>query len=462
MPNMKVLIIDDEQAICSSLTFALEDEFEVVATTDPAEGVSLLKEEEYDLCLLDLKIRDVDGLEVLEELKSVQPSLVVIIMTAYGSISSSVQAIKKGAYSYLTKPLHMEELFSVLRQAVQFKQLNKKVEYLSQELEKKYAFEGIIGNSPTMKQVFELINKVKDIDSNVLVTGESGTGKELVVRAIHYSGKRKTEHFEVVNCSAIPENLLESELFGHEKGAFTGALYKREGKFQLAQNGTIFLDEIGEMPLALQAKLLRVLQQREVTPLGADKPVKLNVRIIAATNRDLKQAVKEGTFREDLYYRLNVLEIALPPLRERRQDLPLLINHFIHQFNKELNKKITGFSEEAFKWLLNYDYPGNIRELANIVESAMIVEKVDRNGQLFLPRRYAEQAVWQEESGDQVETAIDRLTGLTLKEVEEKLILATLKKNDNHRKKTAEMLGISERGLREKLKNYRESGKKVL
>lgn len=456
---MKVLIIDDEQAICSSLQFALEDEFDVQATTDPYKGLAILKEQEFDFCLLDLKIGAVNGLEILEEIKIIQPSTVVVMMTAYGSISSSVEAIKKGAYTYLTKPLHMEELFSTMRQAVKFQELNKKVEYLSQELEKRYAYEGIIGNSPEIKNVFELIDKVKDIDSNILVTGESGTGKELVVRAIHYSGKRKREQFEVVNCSAIPENLLESELFGHEKGAFTGAMYKREGKFQIAQGGTIFLDEIGEMPLSLQAKLLRVIQQREVTPLGADKPVKLDVRIVAATNRDLKQAVEKGIFREDLYYRLNVLEINLPPLRERRQDLPLLIKHFINQFNKELNKKIEGFSEEALKWLLNYDYPGNIRELANIVESAMIVEKVDKNGLMDLPRRYTKKTAQQGASVDSVEAAADVLAGMPLKEIEEKIILATLKKNGNHRKKTAEMLGISERGLREKLKNYKESGK---
>ncbi|MBD8005530.1 sigma-54-dependent transcriptional regulator [Bacillus norwichensis] len=459
---MKVLIIDDEQAICSSLKFALEDEFDVQATVDPYKGLAMLKEQEFDLCLLDLKIGAVNGLEILEEIKVVQPSTVVVMMTAYGSISSSVEAIKKGAYSYLTKPLHMEELFSTMRQAVKFQELNKKVEYLSQELEKKYAYEGIIGNSPAMKSVFELIDKVKDIDSNILVTGESGTGKELVVRAIHYSGKRKREHFEVVNCSAIPENLLESELFGHEKGAFTGAMFKREGKFQLAEGGTIFLDEIGEMPLALQAKLLRVIQQREVTPLGANKPVKLNVRIIAATNRDLKKAVGEGIFREDLYYRLNVLEINLPPLRERRQDLPLLIQYFIEEFNKELSKRVKGFSEEALKWLLNYDYPGNIRELANIVESAMIVEKLDSHGLMDLPRRYTQKPVHQEEAADSIEAAAERLAGIPLKEIEEKVILATLKKNGNHRKKTAEMLGISERGLREKLKNYKESGKTFL
>lgn len=456
---MKLLIIDDEAAICSSLQFALEDDFDVQTTTDPLEGLQLIKQEEVDLCLLDLKLGHTDGLQVLEDIKSIQPETIVIMMTAYGSISSSVEAIKKGAYSYLTKPLHMEELFSVLKQAVEFLQLNKRVEQLSQELEKRYAFEGMIGTCPSMKKVFELIDKVKDIDSTILVTGESGTGKELVVRAIHFSGKRKKEHFEVVNCSAIPEQLLESELFGHEKGAFTGALYKREGKFQLAQKGTIFLDEIGDMPLSLQAKLLRVIQQREVTPLGADKAIKLDVRMIAATNKDLKKAVEEGTFREDLYYRLNVMEIRMPPLRERRQDVPLLLNHFIAKFNKEMNKKVEGFSEEALKWLINYHFPGNIRELANIVESAMIVVQGKTIQLHDLPNRFIDETKAGGVLRQHVDTAIDTLVGLPLKEIEEKVILATLKRNENHRKKTAKMLGISERGLREKLRCYKESGK---
>ncbi len=455
----KILIIDDEEAICSSLAFALEDEFDVETTTDPSEGIAMMQENEFDLCLLDLKLGAIDGITVLENIKKIQPNTLVIMMTAFGSISSSVEAIQKGAYTYLTKPLHMEELFSVIRQAVQFLQLNKKVQHLSQELEKKYAFEGMVGKSCVMQRVFELIDKVKDIDSNVLVTGESGTGKELVVRAIHYSGKRRKEHFEVVNCSAIPEHLLESELFGHEKGAFTGALYKREGKFQLAQNGTIFLDEIGDMPLSLQAKLLRVIQQREVTPLGANKPIKLNVRVIAATNKDLKKAIKEGEFREDLYYRLNVVEIPLPPLRERRQDLPLLIKHFIQIFNEELGKDVKEFSPEALKWLLNYDYPGNIRQLANMIESAMVIAKGNVIQLSDLPRKYIRDDMLSGGSEEQIESAIDQLVGLTMKEIEERVIIATLKKNDHHRKNTAKMLGISERSLRDKLRAYKESGK---
>lgn len=455
----KILIIDDEAAICSSLQFALEDEYDVKTTINPMEGLEWLKQESFDICLLDLKIGEVDGIQVLGEVKKVQPEILVVIMTAYGSISSSVQAIKKGAYSYLTKPLHMEELFSLIKQAVQFQVLNRQVEYLSQELEKKYRYEGIIGKSPLMKNVFQLIDKVKDIETNVLVTGESGTGKELVARAIHFSGKRKKEHFEVVNCAAIPEHLLESELFGHEKGAFTGAVAKREGKFQLAQNGTIFLDEIGDMTLSLQAKLLRVIQQREVTPLGSDKTIKLNVRIIAATNKDLKQAIQEDQFREDLFFRLNVIEIALPPLRERRQDLPFLFQHFIQTFNQELGKEIKGLASNAHQSLLDYYYPGNVRELANIIESAMVIADGKYIERKDLSEEVKKSHTFVMNQTD-IESNISALVGLPLKEVEEKVILATLQKNEEHRKKTASMLGISERGLRDKLKQYKQSGKK--
>ncbi|WP_314733448.1 sigma-54 dependent transcriptional regulator [Anaerobacillus sp. CMMVII] len=302
-----------------------------------------------------------------------------------------------------------------------------------------------------MKHVFQLIDKVKDVDTNVLIGGESGTGKELVARAIHFSGKRKKEHIEIVNCAAIPDQLLESELFGYEKGAFTGAVSNKEGKFQLAQNGTIFLDEIGDMPVALQVKLLRVLQLKEVTPLGSNKTIKLNVRVIAATNKDLIQAIKDGEFREDLYFRLNVIEINIPPLRERKDDLHVLIYQFIKQLNQELGKDIKGITPEAEKSLLSYDYPGNIRELSNIIECAMVISDGPYIGITDLPPQLRETTRTQliSDSGD-----ITSFVGMTLKELEKRFILETLKANGNHRKKTALMLGISERGLREKLKQF--------
>ncbi len=449
----KILIIDDEPSICSSLSFALEDEFEVKATTDPEQGLQYAKKEQFHLCLLDLKIGNVNGIIILEKLKEIQKDLPVVIITAYGTISTSVEALQKGAYSYITKPINMDELFSTIKQALHYRKLNEKVEYLSQELEKKYRYEEMIAKSNKMDQVFTLIDKVKSVDTNVLITGESGTGKELVARAIHFTGKRKTEHIEILNCAAIPEHLLESELFGHEKGAFTGAVSSKEGKFQLAQNGTVFLDEIGDMPLSLQVKLLRVLQLKEVTPLGSNKSIKLNVRLLAATNKDLREAVDKGEFREDLYFRLNVIEINLPPLRQRKEDINLLIYHFIDKFNKEFNKQIKGLTPEAEAKLLAYHFPGNIRELSNIMECAMVISDGPYIDMIDLPPQLRKVNPTQMTPS---QSDISSFVGLPLRELEQKFILETLKFNQNHKKNTAKMLGISERGLRDKLKQYEQ------
>ncbi len=442
----KILIIDDEEAICSSLKFALEDEYDMYTDTDPVKGIKRLKEKDIDICLLDLKLGSIDGLEVLSEIKNKYPSIIVIMMTAYSSIASSVEALEAGAYYYLTKPLRMDELRSILKKSVHLLELNEQVEFLSKELEDNI-LNKMIGKSPKMRHVFKMIDRVKNIDTSVLVTGESGTGKELIVQAIHYSGNRKNNRLEVVNCSAIPEHLLESELFGHKAGAFTGALNDRVGKFELAKGGTIFLDEIGDMPLELQAKLLRVLQQKEITPLGAENSIKLDIRIIAATNKDLDEAIKNGEFREDLYYRLNVVKISLPPLRKRREDLPLLIDYYLRFFNKELDKNVLEFSPKALEWLLNYDYPGNIRELKNIIEFALVMS----NDKIIELKDLNQQLIQKSHKINNEEAAIESLIGLTLKEIEEKVLIATLAANNNHRKNTAKMLGISERGLRGKL-----------
>lgn len=320
-----VMVIDDEPTICQSLTFALEDEYHVYAFTDPREALPLLERTEIAIVLLDLKIGEYDGMKILEEIKRISPSTIVIIMTAYGSIPSSVEAMRKGAFSYATKPLHIDELEVLMQKAEEVYALQSKVRWLSDELEKVTDNNGLIGESAAMREVFTLIDKVKDIGSNILITGESGTGKEVVARTIHYESKRRNKRFQAINCAAIPSHLLESELFGHEKGAFTGALQRKAGLFVLADGGTIFLDEIGEMDLALQGKLLRVLQERKVMPVGGTEEIEIDVRIVAATNRDLAKEVKENRFREDLYYRLNVIPMHLPPLRERKEDIPLLV-----------------------------------------------------------------------------------------------------------------------------------------
>ncbi|MEW9121545.1 MAG: sigma-54 dependent transcriptional regulator [Thermotaleaceae bacterium] len=444
-----VLIIDDEKNICTSLTYALEDLYTVTTATNPTEGLRILKEHGAHVVLLDLRIGRVSGLDVLKSIKEIDRDIVVIMMTAYGSIDSTIEAIKSGAFTYLTKPLNIEELIITIDKALEFRGLNEKVARLNNELKMKYSYNGILGMGPSMKNIFELIDKLKDVDTNVLITGESGTGKELVARAIHYGGKRNGEKFVEINCAAIPEGLLEGELFGHKRGAFTGADRDSVGKFEFVDKGTILLDEIGDMGLTLQAKLLRVLEQKEFTPLGSNIPIKLKARILASTNRDLKKLMEEGLFREDLFFRLNVIEVKLPPLREKKEDLPLLFNHFMEIYNKEFGKQVKKLSSKAQALLLNYTYPGNIRELSNIMECSVLMAKGDTIELSDLPEK-----VKMGQGTICIDREVDSLIGLSLDEIEKRMIKATLELNHGHRKATAEILGISERGLRNKIKEY--------
>ncbi|NLJ47146.1 MAG: sigma-54-dependent Fis family transcriptional regulator [Treponema sp.] len=447
----RVLIIDDEAAICSSLEFALEDRFRTASATDAEEGLRLASEEAFDLCLLDLRIGENDGIRVLESLRRLPDPPVVIMMTAFGSIESSVRAMRLGAFGYLEKPLNMEALLAAADQALEHRRLHRRVERLSRELEERFGPAGIVGKSPAMRRVFDLVDKLKDVDTTVVVRGESGVGKELVARALHYGGRRRSEPFVAVNCGAIPEALLEGELFGYRRGAFTGALEAKQGKFEYAGGGTILLDEIGDLPLPLQVKLLQVLQQREITPLGRNEPVKVNARVVAATNVNLSEAVEAGRFRSDLYFRLKVVEIHVPPLRERREDIPLLLDHFTAKFSREMRKTIRGFSEDALRFLLAYSFPGNVRELANLVEHGVLMAESPEIGLGDLPgeiRGYSNPRVPTEEE------AIRALAGKSLREVEGRLIRAALERFGGRRKAAAESLGISERGLRNKIEEY--------
>lgn len=453
---MNILIIDDEQAICSSLSFALEDEYTVWTAIDAENGLKLLESEAIDGVLLDLNLGRSSGMDLLRIIKEKKPDTVVIMMTAYGTIESSVEAIKEGAYHYLTKPLNLEEVNLMLKKALTFQQLHQQVQVLSQAVRQQETYAGLIGKSECMQKVFQLIEKVKDIPSNILITGESGTGKELVARAIHFQGSRQNQAFSVINCAAIPEPLLESELFGHEKGAFTGAYQRKQGLFEQTDGGTIFLDEIGEMPLTLQAKILRVIQEKVVTPLGSQATKEVDVRIISATNRNLLEEVAKGNFREDLYYRLNVIPIHVPPLRERKKDVPLLIDHFLTLYSANMNIRTKSCSLDAKKLLYHYSYPGNVRELSNIVEFTVALSEDDVIQLSDLP-----DAVHRKESPSEKSSAKNGLflpEGLALSEVNREYILYTLEKNQGHRMNTAKQLSISERGLREKLKQYsRES-----
>lgn len=454
--NPKILIIDDERAICASLRFALEDIYDTSTSSEPEEGLRLIEEHTFDIVLLDLRLGLHNGLDVLRQIKQKCPAITVIMMTAYASIESSIEAIKQGAYYYIEKPINTTELRLLLAKALEHNRLSSEVRTLQEKLNVQTDRHRFIGKSKAMEHVFSMIERVKDIDSNVLITGESGTGKEVVARAIHNMGKRKHGPLEIVNCAAIPEALLESELFGYEKGAFTGATQKKPGKWAAANGGTLFLDEISEMPLALQAKILRVIQEREVTPLGSNQKIPLDVRIVSATNKQLEQLVAEGTFREDLYFRLNVIPISLPPLRERQEDLLLLLDYFLQKYAREMNKKVKKLSAAARRLLLAYDYPGNVRQLGNIIEYAMALSSSDIITEEDLPEyiQYDSQGTALPASSNTQETVDSIPVGVPMKEIEKRAIAAALDHCGWHRQETARMLQISERSLRDKIKLY--------
>lgn len=446
-----ILIIDDELSMCTLLSLALGQDYEVWYATTAQEGLGILDKNKVDLVLLDLMLGGSDGIEVLKEIKKRNNSVSVIMMTAFGSIPTSVEAIRSGAFTYLVKPLDIEELTVFIQQALSVKQLNDQCEYLTEELKSYSGYHEIVGKSPAIQKVFDMIEKLKDVDTGVMIYGESGTGKELAAQALHQSGRRAQKRFVAINCAAIPESLLEEELFGHKKGSFTGAIQDKKGKFEVADKGTIFLDEIGDMPLGLQGKLLRVLQQKEFSPLGSNEVRKLDVRVVAATNRDLERMVQEGTFREDLYYRLNVISITMPALRDRREDIPLLSGHFLRRFEKEQNRERITVSPEAMAILMEYDYPGNVRQLANILEYAVILSGNGRIETGDLPdavrggRKVAEAPVPLE----------GQLANKTIREVEELMIREALKRNNGRREQTAQELGISMRGLYNKIREYK-------
>lgn len=448
--NRTVYIIDDEPSICVSLQLALKNLYRVKTFTSSLPALANMEAEGADIVLLDLRLGEENGLEVLERIKRIAPNTEVIMMTAFGSIDTSVNAMQKGAFTYLTKPINIEELKVIMQQASNIRKLNEQIYYLSDQLESKSRFDAIIGESAPMQRVYMLIDRVKDIDTNVLITGESGTGKELVARAIHNAGKRYRERFVVVNCAAIPENLLELEFFGYKRGAFTGAMQDKKGKLEQADNGTLFLDEIGDMPLGLQSKLLRALQDKEFTPVGGSTPIKVDTRILAATNRDLPALIAEGRFREDLYYRLNVMEIKLPPLRERQGDIAILGNYLLGKFSAELNKPIRAITPEAKEMLERLPYPGNVRQLANILEYACILCQDGVISKEDFPE-YVTRTDGTGPSGDSID---DYLSSHSLKDIEKRAIEATLQRCGGKRVATAAQLGISKRGLLNKLKEY--------
>jgi len=441
----KILVVDDDLEMCGLLSDVLKGEdFSVTAIHDSFEASKILKKEEFDIVITDLKMKGLKGLDLLEETNKVAPLTPVIIITAFGTIESAIKAMKMGAYDYITKPFQMDELVLTVKKALENLLLKKEVIRLKKEVESKYHFHHIIGKSPLMQKVYDLIERISDTSSNVLITGESGTGKELVAKAIHYNGVRKEGPCIAVNCAAIPETLLESELFGYKKGAFTDAKSDKKGLISEANEGTLFLDEINEMPLTLQAKLLRVIEEREVRPLGDTNSYPIDVRIISTSNRDVESSIKQGRFREDLYYRLKVIDIEMPPLRERKEDIPLLIQHFITKFSNEFKKNISGVSKDALKLLLNYSWPGNVRELENVIQRAMTLSKHE----VILVEDLPAQMV-QEKDEDLIEKGVREK--YTVDQLEKEYIKKVLIEVGGNKSKAADILGLDRKTLYRKL-----------
>ncbi|AEH22993.1 two component, sigma54 specific, transcriptional regulator, Fis family [Thermodesulfobacterium geofontis OPF15] len=438
--SYKILFIDDEINSLKTISVILKKHNYTVFTAQTVEeGISQLQKHKPHCLLLDYRLPGKDGIEMLKWLKKENINIPVIMLTAYGTIEKAVEAMKLGAFHYLVKPVDPTVLLETIKEAI------SKHEILSHQEDISYKFPEIIAKSQAMREIFYIIEMVADSNSNVLITGESGTGKELVARAIHRLSKRKNHPFIVVDCATIPDNLLESELFGYEKGAFTGATERKIGLIELANSGTIFLDEIGDLSLNLQKKLLRFLQEREIQRLGSLNKIKVDVRVIAATNRDLERAVKEGVFREDLYWRLNVVRIHLPPLRERKEDIPLLVQHFVQKFAKENNRPIPTIEPEVLDVLLNYDWPGNVRELANVIERAVILSTSGVISLKHLPKRIL---------GKESKTNDFSLNTLNLLEMEKALIIKALNETGWNQTKAAQLLGISRKQLRTKMKHH--------
>lgn len=435
-----VLIIEDERIMRITLEDALRGAgYEVQSFETGESGFEALKSGFFDIVVLDVRLPDVNGISLIEDIQRLSDAQ-VIVMTAFGTIKDAVQAMKLGAFDYITKPFSLDEFLLIVERAIEVKRLREENIRLRRDINRCYKLPNIIGESESMKRVFSLIEKVAASDITVLIMGESGTGKELVATTIHYQSRRRDGPLVKINCAAIPEGLIESELFGHEKGAFTGALKKKPGRFELATGGTIFLDEIGDLPLSAQAKLLRVLQDKTFERIGGTETIRVDVRIIAATNRNLKEEIKRGRFREDLFYRLNVIPLSIPPLRERKEDIPVLVEYFLKKFNSQCGKHVR-FSSDAMKALLEYDYPGNVRELENIIERAVVLSQGG--------------VVKKEDLPFTLSPADSLLLSEVSSRAEKEHILKVLKLTGGNKTRAAELLGISRKTLWEKLNAYR-------
>ncbi len=454
--DFRVLVVDDEKIQREMLRgFLVKQGFQVVEAEDGAKALEEFRKEPFPLILSDYRMPGMDGIQLLREIRRIDSKAVIILMTAYGTIETAVAAMKEGAYDYITKPIDLDELLLLMRRVEKEWQIQRENQELKAQLKGKFKVDFIISHSRPMEEALNIVGRAAASTATVLILGESGTGKELIARAIHYASARADHPLIKVNCAALPENLLESELFGHEKGAFTGAVSRRIGRFEQANAGSIFLDEIGDLTPAFQVKLLRVLQEKEFERIGSNQTLRIDVRVIAATHRNLEEAVAQGRFREDLYYRLNVVTIRLPPLRERKEDIPLLIEHFLKRHSEKNKRPIRAVSREARELLMRYDYPGNVRELENIIERAVVLCRAEvissQDLPLHLQEGKSEVSLVYEPKGRNLPD--------TLEEIERELIQKALEKSGGIQTQAAEDLGVSERVLRYKMKKYKIKGK---
>jgi len=445
-----VLVVDDDEILRKQVYWALRDSYRLMQATDRTQMNYILQRNSIDLVLLDLHLPPrqktaEEGIKALKEIKRVNPEIKIIVITGDREEETPLNVINDGAYDYFSKPLSLEEMKVVLNRAFYLQDLERRNKQLRRSLVKKYKFAQMIGKSGKMRELFEIIEKIAQSDCTVLIRGESGTGKELVSRAIHYNSPRKDKPFVAVNCAAIPENLLESELFGYEKGAFTEATSRKPGKFELAEGGTIFLDEINDMSLAMQAKILRIIQERTFERLGGTESIKVDVRLIAATNKDLEKSIKDGLFREDLYYRLDVVSFFLPPLRERKEDIPLLVNYFLRKFSQLNYKNVNKVSSQVLNLLIQYDWPGNVRELENVIERAIVLSEKDIILPEHLPLRLRQ---------SKKDNSSSLQESFTLDKTEKKIIMETLRLTNWNQSRAAEKLGIHRNTLRRKIRRF--------
>ncbi len=446
--NRTIAIVEDDESIARMLkTMLADDGHETLVYTDSETCLSELHSRDCDIVITDLKLPDGSGFDILREVKQFRPEIMVIFITAFGTVENAVDAMKRGAYDFLPKPIGKEELLITVHKAIRFHDLKKENRLLRNQLSEKYSFDRIVGKSRVMQKRYSLLSKVANSDSTVLITGETGTGKDLAARAIHYNSPRKDDPFVPVDCSTIPKDLVASELFGHKKGSFTGATRDQKGKFELADGGTLLLDEVGEIPQSVQVQLLRVLQQRRVTPIGHDKEIPVDVRILAATNQDLEEAVASGAFREDLYFRLNVFPIQMPPLRDRTEDIPLLVEHFLEKQASETDVKVT---QEAFDLLFEHEYTGNVRELENIIERALILSE----GNDIYPEHVPDNLVRQNPTSEESPEFRIPDDGISLEKIESNLIRKALEKANGNQTRAAELLDISRQTLIYRMQKY--------